>query len=155
MSTVSRHLGKRFGYSCQTWLAVDIADRFFGGMHRPWFATVLNPQLNGSSSNPLEIFCDLDRIIHTNDRTNSRIDQLRRRLSAWILYPGVKRVLSASDIVALLREIASAPVPAFRPQIWKLDLSRIHSSRLISFGPFPNEYLIRDVVASEVEVVAS
>src|ERR1700720_3559871 len=115
MSTVERHLGKRYGFSCQAWLAVDIADRYFGSVYRTWFSTSLNPQLNGSSSNPLILFQELDRIVHTNDYNHSRVDQFRIRLSGWI----ENSHLPPSDVTALLKEIISAPVPAFRPQLWE------------------------------------
>jgi hypothetical protein len=149
LSTVAKHLGKRFGYSCQAWLAIDIANRFFHGAHRPWFATSLNPQLNGSSSNPLIIFQELDRIVHTNDFNHGRVEQLRRRLSNWITGSS----LAAPDIAALLAEIVDAPVPAFRPELWKIDLSNIHISRLINLGQFPDEYLLRDLIAGEIQVM--
>src|SRR5579864_8491052 len=83
MSTVARHLGKDFGYTCQSWLAVDIADRHFGSNYKTWFSTSISPPLNGGSSNPLLLFQELDRIVHTNDFNHSRVDQLRRRLGAW------------------------------------------------------------------------
>lgn len=149
MSTIARHLGKDFGFSCQPWLAVDIADRHFGGSYRAWFATSLNPQLNGSSSNPLVVYQELDRIVHTNDLNHSRVDQLRVRLSQWISSTS----LPSADIANLLAEIASAPVLAFRPIIWKIDLSKLHVTRLTSLGQFPDEYLVSDLIAAEMQVM--
>lgn len=151
MSTLARHLNKPFGYSCQPWLAIDIANRFFGGVYRTWFSTTLNPEKNGSSSNPLILYQELDRIVQTNDYHNSRIEQLRNRLSDWISGSS----LSSPDIAALLAEIAHAPVPAFRPQLWKIDLSNIHITRLIGLGQFPDEYLIRDLIRNEIEVIVT
>jgi hypothetical protein len=150
MSTIARHLGKTFGYSCQPWLSVDIADRYFSSVYRAWFATSLNPQFNGSSSNPLIIFQELDRIVHTNDFHHSRIDQLRVRLANWI----AGSPLSSPDVALLLTEIASAPVPAFRPFLWKIDLQNIHVSRLINLGQFPDEYQVRDLIPGEIQVLA-
>jgi len=151
MSTLARHLNKPFAYSCQTWLAIDIADRFFGGVYRTWFSTSLNPEKNGSSSNPLILYQELDRIVQTNDYNNSRIEQLRNKLSNWISGSN----LSPGDIASLLAEIASAPVPAFRPLLWKINLSNIHVSRLISLGQFPDEYLIPDLISNEIEVIVA
>lgn len=149
MSTIARHLGKASGFSCQPWLSVDIADRHFGSVYRAWFATTLNPQLNGSSSNPLVVYQELDRIVHTNDFNHSRVDQLRVRLSRWISSSS----LSSVDIASLLAEIASAPVLAFRPILWKLDLSKIHVTRLISLGQFPDEYQVSDLIAGEIQTM--
>jgi len=149
MSTVERHLGRRFGFSCQAWLAVDIADRFFGAIYRTWFSTAINPQHNGHSSNPLHLFQELDRIVAVNDHNHSRVAQLRVRLSNWI----AGSALSPPDIAALIGEIISAPVPAFRPQLWKVDLGAIHVSRLVSLGQFPDEYQVADLIKSEIEVV--
>jgi hypothetical protein len=149
MSTIARHLGKECGYSCQAWLAIDIAERYFGGSHRTWFSTSINPPNNGGSSNPLLLYQELDRIVHTNDYNHGRVDQLRRRLSGWISGSS----LSSADIASLLVEIASAPVVAFRPQLWRIDLRNIHVSRLVSLGQFPDEYQISDLIAAEYQVI--
>jgi hypothetical protein len=150
VSTIAKHLGKTNGFSCQPWLAIDIADRHFHSIYRAWFATTLNPQLNGSSSNPLLVFQELDRIVHTNDFNHSRVDQLKTRLSNWI----VASPLPSADITNLLTEIAAAPVAAFRPQLWKINLVDIHVSRLVSLGQFPDEYQVRDLIGTEVQVIA-
>jgi hypothetical protein len=149
MSTIARHLNKAFGYSCQPWLAIDISNRFFGGVFRTWISTSLNPEKNGSSSNPLIIYQELDRVVQTNDFNHSRIQQLRERLTSWISGSN----LASADIAALIAEIATAPIPAFRPQLWKIDLSNIHISRLINIGQFPDEYLIKDLINNEIEVI--
>ena len=149
MSTVARHLGRDSGYSCQTWLSVDIADRHFASSYRTWFSTSLNPHSNGSSSNPLLLFQELDRIVYVNDYNHSRIDQLRRRLSSWI----AGSPLPSSDIANLLAEIVAAPMPAYRPVLWKIDLRNIHVSRLINLGQFPDEYQLRDLIPAEIEVL--
>ena len=149
MSTVARHLGKDSGYSCQTWLSTDIADRYFGSRYRTWFSTSLNPQLNGSSSNPLILFQELDRIVHTNDYNHSTADQLKIRLSRWMTGSS----LPPADVSALLAEVAAAPMPAFRPFLWKIDLRNIHVRRMTSIGQFPDEYLIGDLLVSEVQVI--
>lgn len=146
---IASHLDKPFGFTCQTWLATDLADRYFGSTYRVWFATSLNPPQNGASSNPLIIYDELDRIIQTNDYNHSRIDQLRRRLSGWI--NGTH--LPSATIADLLQEIKLAPMTAFRPCIWKIDLTRIDLLRMIKFGQFPDEYQISDLVAGEFEVV--
>lgn len=150
MSTLAMHLNSPYGYSCQSWLSVDLSNRYFGSTYRSWFATNLNPQLNGSSSNPLIIFQELDKIVHHNDFHHSRVDQIRTRLLSWI---GGSR-LPSTDIAVITSEIVSAPVRAFRPQLWKIDLSNIHVSRLISLGQFPDEYQLRDLIRSEIEVIA-
>ena len=150
MSTLALHLNKPFGYTCQAWLSVDIANRYFARLHRTWFSTALNPIDNGYSSNPIIIYQELDKIVSSNDFNHGRVEQLRRRLSSWIFGSG----LSAVDKADLLAEIIAAPVAAFRPQLWKIDLSNIHITRLINLGQFPDEYQIRDLIAPEFQVIA-
>lgn len=149
MSTIALHLDKPLGFTCQTWLATDIADRHFAGAYRVWFATSLNPPRNGSSSNPLIMYEELERIIYTNDYNHSRIEQLRLRLSDWIR----STHLSSATITAVINEISIAPTSAFRPSIWKIDLAKIDISWLVELGQFPDEYLIYDLVDHEFEVV--
>jgi hypothetical protein len=150
MSTLASHLNRRFGYSCQTWLATDIANRYFNRVYRVWFATAVNPRNNGPSSNPLLIYQELDHVVNSNDYNHSRVEQLRQRLANWI--SGAP--LSASDIADIRAEIAAAPVAAFRPQLWRIDLANIHISRLVNLGQFPDEYQIRDLIRPEFEVIA-
>lgn len=149
MSTLAQHLNARYGYSCQCWLAVNISDRFFGSVYRTWFSTAINPQKNGYSSNPLMLYQDLDKIINTNDYNHSRIEQLRNRLQLWIAGSG----LSSYNVALITGEIVKAPVVSFRPQLWRIDLSNIHVSRLISLGQFPDEYQIGDLIRPEIEVI--
>jgi len=149
MSTVARHLGISRGLTTQTWLATDIAERYFGGKYRVWFATELDPQLNGSSSNPMTLYGELRKIIHMNDYNHSRIEQLRGRLTKWI-WGSTLPNLTKADVIT---EIESAPVRAFRPAIWSIDLDTILIGRLMNVGQYPDEYLIRDLEQSEFEVV--
>jgi len=153
MSTLASHLNRRFGYSCQSWLATDIANRYFSRVYRVWFATAVNPRHNGPSSNPLLLYQELDHVVTTNDYNHSRVEQLRQRLSNWISGPSGPP-LSASDLADIRAEIATAPVAAFRPQLWRIDLANIHISRLINLGQFPDEYLIRNLIKPEFEVIA-
>ena len=151
MSTLALHLNTSHGYTCQAWLAVNIADRYFASSYRVWFATTLNPRQNGLSSNPLALFQELSVIVSTNDFNHSRIDQLRERLTNWVA--GSR--LSPLDIANLRAEISSAPVLAFRPRLWRIDLASIHISRLISLGQFPDEYQISDLLIAEFDEFAS
>lgn len=149
MSTLAAHLNKRFGYTCQVWLAIDVANRYFNQTHRTWFATSLNPLRNGHSSNPLVLYDELDEIVQKNDFNHSRIDQLRRRLTNWI----AGSHLVPRDIADIVAEVAAAPVAAFRPQLWRIDLANIHISRLVNLGQFPDEYQIKDLIPVEYEVI--
>ena len=150
MWTLAHHLGKRFGYSCQTWLAVNIGFTYFGLMPRVWFATHLNARQNGRSSNPLLLFQELDEIVRTNDHHHARLFQMRDGLRNWILNSGLNPV----DVGNLVAQIDTAPVASFRPQLWRIDLANIHVARLINLGQFPDEYLVRDLIAAEFTVFA-
>ena len=149
MTTLALHLNKRHGYTCQSWLSTNIADRYFGGVYRVWFATSINPKGNGHSSNPLVIYQEIDHILQTNDHNHSRIDQLRQRMTHWI----AGSALIAPDIATILNEISTAPVNAFRPQLWRIDLGNIHICRLINLGQYPDEYQISDLISHEFEVI--
>jgi len=149
MSTLALHLNKHFGFSCQPWLSIYLGDAYFGGNHRIWFATALNSRANGPSSNPLRLYYDLDDIVHTNDFNHARIFQLRARLRDWI----AGSALPPHQKAWIRADIASAPVPAFRPYLLKIDLANIHVQRLVSLGQYPDEYQLRDVIAAEFTII--
>jgi hypothetical protein len=151
MASVASHLGKPLGFTCQTWLATDIADRHFGARYRTWFATTLNPPRNGSSSNPLVLFEELTRAVDVNDHYHARVEQLRQRLTLWVSSPGP---IPPAIVPDLVREIKLAPVTAFRPALWKINLDQIDISRMIDFGQFPDEYLVAQLTQPEFEVIS-
>ena len=111
----------------------------------------MNPRNNGSSSNLMILYQELEDIVYTNDYNHSRIEQLRRRIANWV----IGSALSSGDIADLQNEIQSAPVAAFRPQLWRIELANIHISRLINLGQFPDEYQIQDLRHHEFEVIVS
>jgi hypothetical protein len=150
MPNLAEHLDQPFGYCCQTWLAVHIGHSHFGLMPRVWFSTHLNAADNGRSSNPLLLFQDLDDAIRTNDHNSGRVFQLRHRLSLWV----ATLPLPAAEIADLTAEVVAAPVAAFRPQLWRIDLANIHAIRLLGLGQYPDEYLISDVIPAEYTVIA-
>ncbi len=96
---------------------------------------------------------ELERIIRTNDYHHSRIEQLRRRLTGWIHSSIESSNLLTETAALLVNEISTAPMNAFRPSIWRLDLARIEIARLKRLGQFPDEYLLGDVIGREFEVV--
>jgi hypothetical protein len=149
MPTLAAHLNRPFGYTCQTWLATDINNRHFNRKYRVWFSTVLTPANNGPSSNPGLLYQELDSIVRANDYNHSRIEQLRRRLTLWI----TGSPLPPPVIASLVAEITAAPIPAFRPQLWRINLYNIHVSRVMSLGQFADEYQIRDLIRQEFQVI--
>src|SRR5690349_3145740 len=102
MPFINSHLGTQFGFTCQTRLAKELVKDLKLGSYRVWFSTSLNPPRNGSSSNPLIIYQELERILYVNDVNHSRVEQLRRRLTGWI--QGTS--LPAGTIAAVVHEIA-------------------------------------------------
>ncbi|TGL31634.1 hypothetical protein EHQ52_17050 [Leptospira koniambonensis] len=152
MATLELHLNKQYGYSCQTWLAKYLSDNYFGGKYRIWFATEIHPLNNGLSSNPLRLYEELSRITATNDYNHSRIVQLKRNLIMWVASE-VSNKLTYSQAGHLIGIISKAPVKSFRPLLWRIELSRIHVTRLQNIGQFPDEYLIGDLDSNEYEVI--
>lgn len=86
-----------------------------GGVYYTWFSTELNPIANGESSIPLQIYRDIDIAVKKRDVNHTKIDSIKRNLLLT-----VSRVIAPKNPVlarTLRREIQTAPLEMFRPQI--------------------------------------
>jgi len=142
------------GFSCQTHLAVLVNEFLHPGRFYCWYATELNAFANGDSSNPVSLYLTIDRAVKApmgGDANNPKIKDIRTNLMR-ALERELKGRLSNSALRQTIKVIATADVQYFRPQVWKLKLSRIDSSR-VERGKFSDEYLVRDLADSEFDVI--
>jgi hypothetical protein len=145
-------LSHAHGFSCQVWLAYQL-QRLLGDRYHVWFATELNPMDNGPSSNPLKLYWMLDEAVKTNDWNNAKIKDLEANLLVVI----DQRIGTCDRACAqrLIEEIAAAPIEMFRPQLWRLDLSKVDPTRWDKSEARDNwdEQLVRDLTVDEFEVI--
>jgi hypothetical protein len=143
----------RHGYACKVWISSTLEQRHLGGCFYVWFARELNPIRNGDSSNPLWLYLTIDRAVKSGDANHPKIKDLRR-----ILLGVVNRLIARQEprvAIALRREIRRAPIEMYRPQLWKIDLSRIAPGRIRTNGGNPawDEQHIDDLEPGEFEVI--
>ena len=118
----------QYGFSCKVWLAYQMERHYLDETYFVWYARELNPVGNGDSSNPLEIYQDIDRAVKANDHNHPKIKDLRAGLLRII-----DRFVRPKDrelARALKREVVSCDLAMFRPQIWRLDLRALSASRI-------------------------
>jgi hypothetical protein len=121
-----------YGFSCKVWIAYQLEKQFLGGTYFVWFARELNPLSNGDSSNPLIIYADFDRAVKKRDLNHPKIKDFRARLLDVIA-----RLVKPKDPYlarALRKEVLSAPIESFRPQLWQQDCRKPGKSRPIVGG---------------------
>ena len=92
-----------------------------------WFATELNPLANGPSSNPLKLYWMLDEAVKTNDWNNAKIKDLAANL--LVVIDQTIGTCDKARVQKLIDQIAAAPIEMFRPQLWRPDLTKVHSTR--------------------------
>ena len=123
------------------------------GSYYVWFSTELNPIANGESSIPLQLYRDIDIAVKKKDINHSKLNDLRRNLLLAIsrLIRPKNRLLARE----LRREIRTAPVEMFRPQIWRIDLRKVAASRWKKDGARPgwDEQYVTDLKATEFEIL--
>ena len=142
----------QFGYGCKTWIAREIEETHFGGSYHVWFCHQLNPlPPTGLSSNPLEIYRGIDYAVKTDDFDHPKIKDLRASLRV-----AVHQSIAPRDRLLarrLKRIIRRSIIETFRPQLWRIDLSRIAVGRARA-GRFGwDERLIRDLPQGEFSVI--
>jgi len=142
----------QFGYGCKTWIAREIEETHFDGSYHVWFSHQLNPlPPTGLSSNPLEIYRVIDYAVKTDDFDHPKIKDLRASLRVAVhqsIAPN-NRLLARR----LKKMIRRSNIEMFRPQLWRIDLSRIAVGRARA-GRFGwDERLIRDLRHGEFSVI--
>ena len=164
-----------YGYSCQCWLAVEVAKEIFGtGIPWAWFSLQFNPVDNVPSSNPLDRYTQLSKAVQEGDINSVLIKGYRANLLGIINDQEKNGRLSASQANQYRTEVILAPIEWCRPEVWRLDLAAISrrkygsedvdrlktdlqlraSSEVIAPQVLqPDEYLIDDLQTGEFQVI--
>ena len=139
-----------YGFTCQIWLATRLQTHL-GNVYHVWFAREFNPLRNGDSSNPLEMYADMDKAVKRHDINHPKLKDLRARLLDLVNRRIGDKILARE----LRRQILRANAELFRPQLWRIDLSKIASSRVRldqSRADWDEQY-IRDLAETEFEII--
>ena len=115
-----------YGYSCQCWLAVEVAKGIFGaGIPWAWFSLQFNPEGNVPSSNPLDRYAQLSRAVQEGDINSVLIKGYRANLLDMINKKEGDGSLTPPQASQYRTEVTRAPIEWFRPEVWRLDLKAI------------------------------
>lgn len=158
----------RFGYSCQSHLALEVYAHVFGTAWI-WFTTHFYPVHNVYSSNAARLYLDLSEAVQRKDIASKNILGYRQALLDAI----ARHVPDQNELFRLRDLIFGAPIENYRPRIWLLDLALIAERRGASINELLNqlrrnandvvsknpgqtlqdEYLIKDAQPDEYSVV--
>jgi hypothetical protein len=116
---------KNLYYSCCTWLAYQICQRYYGGHHYVWCTPFYDPtsRLSPSNSvpptsNPREIYWNLKKEIEAADLHSAKISQNRSGLQRGADVKLAAGIINASQHKEIL-EIAAAAQPIdFKPLLF-------------------------------------
>jgi hypothetical protein len=121
-------------YSTNTWLAYEISERYFGGMHYAWCAPVFDSDSRYSrevvltaTSNPVKIYRNLRDETRGGDRHSAKVQENKVGIlrgatlnrAAGIITPAQER-----DIVAIVEKAETAD---FRPLLYIIPFSSVSS----------------------------
>jgi hypothetical protein len=93
----------------------------------------------------------MDDAVKTGDTNHSKLKDYRANLLEAVNRADMKQELAR----ALRHEILAAPISVFRPQIWRIDLSKILASRVQTDRSQEgwDEQYISDLTDSEFEII--
>jgi len=143
------------GFTCKIWMAYQLETLDFGARYYVWFSTELNPLLNGDSSNPLDLYRTIDRAVKKSDINHTKLKDLKARL-LWVVSHYIAPT-NPSRARLLQYEILNADVKMYRPQLWRIDLSKVHPSRWNKAGARPgwDEQFVTDLRDHEFEIIVA
>lgn len=143
--------GSAWGYSVQTWIAKLVNEYLHPSSYFCWFSTGFNAMRNGDDSNPIWIYLILDRAVAQGGVNNAKIKDVRANLLHVIDYE-LRAAGRTSEVATALSAVMGAPLDAFTPQLWRLDMTAI-AGRYTVGHQYPDEYRITNLRANEFETV--
>jgi hypothetical protein len=152
-------------YSTNTWLALYLSSRFYGGVHwvycTPVFALVAaapHAPPQPPSSSPKNIYWELEKDVRAGDRHSSKIAQNRAGLKKGALSKHSAGLITDSDAADITWIVDHADIAQFRPLLYVIPragvagrLKRVSPQSAAS--PFSDEYILEDLAIGEFEAL--
>lgn len=146
--------GIGWGYSAQTWIARLVNEYLHAGTYYCWFSIGFNAMRNGDDSNPIWIYLILDRAVAQGGVNNAKVKDVRANL-LQVIDRELRAAGRASEAPKALAAVAHAPLEAFTPQLWRINVGAVAGRYSDDGRQYPDEYLIADLHQHEFGVVIS
>ena len=119
-------------FSCYTWLAFQINQSYYGGLHYTWCTPYFDPQSKfceenavPPTSSPKEIYWNLKREIDARDRHSAKIQQNKAGLQRGAEVNKRQGIISQREYKEILEITAVAEVSDFRPLIYLIPAQHV------------------------------
>jgi hypothetical protein len=139
---------------------------FFGDEHYVWCSEVLdcsklNKYARGAampaSSDPYQIYKDLDRIIRSNDRHGAKIVEQRKNLTALAVEKASVGLISEDDRDLIAAIVAKAELVEFAPRLFLISTPMIAGrAKLVDpslWAGTEREWILPDLRPGEFDIV--
>ena len=144
--------GSAWGYTAQSWIASCVNRSLHFGTYYCWFAKTFNAMRNGDDSNPLWVYMILDRAVAQGGVNNAKIRDIRANI-LLVLDRELRAADRTSEIPAAVAAVTQAPLDAFAPQLWRIDMAAVAGRCTSGHQVYTDEYLITDLRANEFEII--
>jgi hypothetical protein len=152
-------------YSTNTWLALNLSARFYGGIHWVYCAPVFalmaatpHAPLQPPSSSPKNIYWELEKDVRAGDRHSWKIAQNRAGLKKGALLKQSAGLITASEAADITWIVDNADIAQFRPLLYVIPRAGVASrlkrvSPRSAASPFSDEYILEDLANGEFEAL--
>jgi hypothetical protein len=120
-------------YSTNTWLALNLSARFYGGIHWVYCTQVFalmaatpHAPLQPPSSSPKNIYWELEKDVRAGDRHSWKIAQNRAGLKKGAFLKQSAGLISASDAADITWIVDNADIAQFRPLLYIISRLELH-----------------------------
>lgn len=148
---------KHIYYSCSTWLAYDICQRYYGQRHYVWCSPFFDAfscfSLRNSvppSSSPRDIYWGLKKDVDTRDLHSSKIKDIRRGLRNGALLKYKAGMINKLEHQEILEIVKRAQLVDFLPLMFVIPVAPVRHL-LVPVGVtkranlFSEEYIIKSL----------
>lgn len=152
-------------YSVCTYLAYNIAAKYYGDQHFVWCSPFFSEgscpsyqYTNPPTSSPARIYQDLEMGVTRDDRHNARIQQNRTGLANGAVMKHRAGVISLSQKKEILAIVQQAATGMFRPLIYVIPFLPVHKIvKQVSVNdranPLSVEYVIEQLPREHFDII--
>lgn len=149
---------ENFLYSVNTFLAYNINEHFYGGIHYVWCSPSYNQKGNPPSSNPKDIVYSLNQDLLGGDKHSSKIEQNRTGLLKGVNAKYNSGIINDEKKDELFYIITNAELIYFKPLIYIIskndvqnNLIKVSVEKKANF--FSQEYLIEQLKSHQFDII--
>ncbi|MDX2163686.1 MAG: hypothetical protein SF162_20385 [bacterium] len=153
-------MGEFLLFSAQTKFVYDICKAYFNGLFYVYCSPEFDSEVNPGSSNPATLIAQFRLAVQRNDRGDTKIKDIKKKLRAAALRKKNRREITPETLREVQVRINRAEVRDFLPYLYLIPKDNVRGMLIpVPYAkrasPDSDEYTIEGLQASQFEFITS